>query len=888
MSLRLGDAKVRSIAMLQVVLLALPASGPRMAWAADSEASDTAGISLDPTVPQVPGFGDGNTALANLFTCPGTTQQIGAGLGAAAGSVAGALSGTASTSSVSSGVGSISLGLSDQPCPQPATLARVPENLSCDSPALLTRSAFDPAKLRRFVESLEQQLAPIQCRLNRIQSIGAEARCLSEGMERLEQEVNRLSQLYQTNIGHMQAEAGQLDAVMAGAQEQINEANSRLNTPPGSATKGIAQLRDELTSAVNAMNQTAANMNTQARQLRLQRNAYRDQVERAKMGMAAECFNNTRRNEYRCVANGPVVSAKEHLKCIFEQRTRLGNANPNGNGNTQGGRRVETSIETRSQSRGATSALESVLERIFSDIGPAQPPTDPAAAQAAGAPRGRGLLRNPEELLARYGGELESLDGYGVDVSGFVMQLFTSCYRRSSRALEEGRSTGDNQWAVNDATLESQEQMLRSSLTQQLEVYSNMYAEARRSLTLQDQPLDISACSRGSPETAVSCIMEAQRVLNGVVRGTGPQGQVSMTIEGQGQNVPAIRFVCNGLSGCAADLDRIIRNRTRDVAKVRLVRQNYLQQARQNLQQYTARMRDAAKPQIELMRQRMQLIARAFGPAGVRGAQLNMDPIPQQEIQYSEDGVPQIPNNMMGLLAGGERGAPNVDASTFSQISDQMAEASASAEEDRAELQGRITELEGLAQSCPQERASSLVERAQTAADRFTAMECGRVQTFCRPPSNSEWRGLLATVDGLGSRSGLAAATEDALAELSTGIRGVCTGDADDRPVRAEGAGLANWTSEQKRTAPIPADATRAELEALRSELEQMQSTTSGAGPTAQLTSRIARVSTRIDELQTAPTRSACASAANRVRQALGAVSGAMGTGESAGSASSD
>ena len=316
--------------------------------------------------------------------------------------------------------------------------------------------------------------------------------------------------------------------------------------------------------------------------------------------------------------------------------------------------------------------------------------------------------------------------------------------------------------------------MVRSNINATLERYSNLYAEASRALTLEDRPMNIEACSRGNPTTAVSCLTQIQNVLNGVVRGTNQYGQVAMTLDANGP-VHAVSFVCNGLSGCAADLDRLIRNRTRDITQVQTARTRYLADARRNITEFTNRMRTAAAPRIAIMRDRMNLIARAFGAAGVRGATLNMTPYDRTEVEYDENGVPQVPSDLMSLIAGGPNGAPHVDAATFSEISGQVADTRATVAEERDAIGARITELEGLGVTCPAERVTGLLATASERLENLTNLSCFREETVC--DDGSPFHQVGALVNELATRSGSVGLDSDAttaLASLHDGTNAVC------------------------------------------------------------------------------------------------------------------
>ncbi len=731
------------------------------------------GVRLDASMPDIPGaiaVSDQQRVMEALFSCPGVAQQqIG---NAAAGLVNGVVS--LSEGSVSNGASTmangLTLGTSDQPCTTPTGLPLVPEDLSCKSPQLLSGGKFDPAKLRRFRQAIEAQLRPLQCREQRISGIMAEAQCLTEGMHQLESQVGQLNQMYSENIQRMNKDMSAIAEVEGDYQAQMAEAQSRLNSIEGSATTGIAQAAKELGDALSGIENEIAAARANASAVKQQRKSYEEQLSRARMGYAAQCVQSSRNSEYRCVKNGPVVSAMEHLRCIYEQRGQVSSGT--------GGARVESDQNMVRESAGRTAQLDSVMERIFADISSPEPPADAAAASKAGEPRANSYLVNPQQLLVRYGGELDALSSGGVDVSGFVMGLFTSCYRRASSSVTKALDGADNRWAVTATQITAMEEQSRATIQAQIDRYAAMYERATGALTLTSQPLNVAACRAGSIDNATACLGEIREVLNGVVRGNNQWGKVALTISGT-NNQRNVNFTCNGLQGCARDLDRLIRNRTRHLTQLAGVKNQYVSTSRQNLTNFTNQMRQSAQPAIAKMRSRMQLIARALGAAGVKDVQLDLTPMDRTELAPAE-GIPEVPGDVMALIAGGPNGIPRVDANFFVGLSGQLSEARSQLAEEKSRVQASSNNLDGLMGQCRDEAAAAL-------ADAITSMSegnCNRRGNFC---TQSPMRGLMETLRGVGGSASSIFGAADAVGGLESGMAGVCTGEAGARaPSTAE------------------------------------------------------------------------------------------------------
>jgi exonuclease VII large subunit len=404
--------------------------------------------------------------------------------------------------------------------------------------------------------------------------------------------------------------------------------------------------------------------------------------------------------------------------------------------------------------------------------------------------------------------EFSGVNQEGFDVSGVVKQAFDSCFRKMSSqvtndlnaaarddgtASSTGSATNPNSMVVNaQQQFTALERQKLAEMNQVLTSYQQAYQNATQSLTLARMEMPIDPACRTSVSRAASCIEKMQAGLNGVVRGEGHFGSVMIPITGTDPK-HKVNLVCKGLRGCAADMDRFIRNRTQHIQQVGAMKQNYVQQARQSMETLKGQVRQAVEPRIKDLQTKLQSIQAALGAAGAQDLDLNFGSMPTEDVQYDENGLPRMPNNMMAFLMngiGGVNGPPNISSSALAQVESRINATLSERQSEMTTIAQVMQQVESKLRSCPMEAARSALTRVQSSYDQYNAGNCRMHLQHCgsqRSALDSFTTSLTSlrervgitfiatpTDDGGAEAGSDAGDIESIIAGIDTGMAGMC------------------------------------------------------------------------------------------------------------------
>ncbi|MFZ9595430.1 MAG: hypothetical protein ACO3A2_05065, partial [Bdellovibrionia bacterium] len=184
-----------------------------------------------------------------------------------------------------------------------------------------------------------------------------ELKCISQQATVLQQGAGSLMSVLTAGMQRMQADVAIIKAQVEHRQAQQFEVQRKLLGDPANGSKGLIAQQKETQQKLTEMSSQISQLETQQQSVVRNQKALDQQVKTLTTGYARDCLEKTTVSNYRCVQNGPPVSATEYLLCRYKQEQSLG-AN----------RVIERNKLVTARATSATQGLESVINAMISDM----------------------------------------------------------------------------------------------------------------------------------------------------------------------------------------------------------------------------------------------------------------------------------------------------------------------------------------------------------------------------------------------------------------------------------------------------------------------------------------------------------------------------------------
>jgi hypothetical protein len=601
---------------------------------------------------------------------------------------------------------------------------------SADSMTCQTLAPFgtiNQSQLRAKASAIEGALAAVQCKKGKLSAIQAELGCLSTQAEMLAQQLSTIQSAYQSNIQRMQQDVQKIDAVIADREAQDQDVLGKLGGGDAKAGgKGLRQIREELQALVLGKGDgaTAAipgqiqELENKIKDIDVQQNMLDDAIAQRTMGLASECFGKRTAASFKCVPNGPPVTAKEYALCRIEQ-----NAMINGKG------QIEDNAILKAQAAEKRAALGDLLDKIMGEspqkLAPSQngqpPQVDPSQPIAT--------LLTAADVEQAYGSDLAALDGNGLQIHDFVMKQVGYCFQRASRTVETEKKKKGTPIAQQQLQIERMKRDINTQGNSMIETNAAKYSEAMTGLTGMNLPLTTSACKGATPQGQISCLRDIQKNAEDLLAGRGRGSAIRMAIKGSDNNTNIV-FNCDGLNGCITALENVHRNLGDEKKRVTAFKKDYVLKAKQSVDNFTKQMASMMSAQGNALNSRLQDLNKALSSLGVGG--IDIKRVEGEKMEYDENGLPKVPQNSLQLI-GGQMNPPMLDVHG-DNISGSLAKMADGVKDLDAKL-GPLMEAKNRLAMLPAECAGQRAQRAgnqlRSIASELETGNCEYSEYYC-------------------------------------------------------------------------------------------------------------------------------------------------------------
>jgi hypothetical protein len=697
--------------------------------------------------------------------------------------------------------------------PVPADAADLKCELFQENDVFVQR-LFDQ-KMKEFDDAKDA----LACRQGVFDAAQGELKCMQQQADMLSQQIASVQSVYQQNITRMQQDVQQMNSTMTDRQAQMNEVLLRLNGNDKTGQLGIRQMAEQTQALIAAMPAEIEQVRGQQQVIEDKRKILTEQIQSRTMALAGECFTTRKDPTYRCVRNGPTVSAKEYVLCRYQQNQML----------TDSGQQL-TDKTSQKMAEGARQGLEALLDQIFGDSPKAtKQPSNQAEAEAA-RDQPVGVL-SVADVEDQYGSKLAGFNGKGLDIHSFIIKAMGSCFNRATQTVTTEENRSGSQIGRAKAEIKQNEESTKSMVSSLLSKYTLHYSQAMRSLTGMQLPVNASACNSAKPSVQLGCLKDIQNNMQGMLSGTTTNAAVAMIVRAPSNPSLNVTLKCVGLNDCAQKMQNMGNSLNQETQRIDAAKKKYVQQANQNLQTYTKNMAQMMSQSSAALQNQLKAINGALSRLHVSSL-IDIKPLEGDEPEFDQDGLMKPPKNALKLI-GAQVNPPMLDVggNNFSDALKGVGDATKDLGKDLADVDRGRTKLQALKQSCKNQAAKDAYKDAEAAFREFSGLDCAKLGSRCG--NEASVQNLIQVWSHVDAGSGL---SPNALDRLGSGIDMSCRSLPDgiqgsfDRRL----ADLDHRIDlEQKRLEKIPDDApgkntaTLTTLQSQRSDLAEKQETLS-------------------------------------------------------------
>jgi len=587
---------------------------------------------------------------------------------------------------------------------------------------------FNQSKYENALKKIKEARKTIGCKIGQVSRLKGEIGCLQSQADSLAQQVGSFQSGFTANIRQYQTDVAKIVAVKTDREGQQEFVQKRLNGDEKTGAKGLIALEETTRAMVKGMRNEILQIKEANKQLDSQRKALTNLMENRKMMLTNECFMAEKNESYRCCANdddpncpdtmrGP-VSAHQYVLCRFQQNQHIG----------AGGQRRKSKVVDR-QANARTSDLAAILSDIFnkSPIDPNLAKTPQEAQQLANKPI---RVLTAADITSKYKGRLDKFNGNGLDVSGFVLKTYSSCFTKSAYSVDKERITSGTTFYVEAEKILTAERKVKEDGAVLLNTYSQQYMDSLEALVGQHMPLDTTACNKGTPLTLANCLDDVRKNLEGVLDGTTASSEMRISIPATDPANAIGLPPCRGLTGCKIAMQRVSDNLDREVKKLDAFKKDYVLKANQNVDAFVKKMAGLMNMQSQQLKGRVTSLNTSLASLGVRGS-VSFKPVQGEDLDKDDDGLYREPKSALNVI-GSKVNPPIMDAKpedftdALSGVADRINELK---EKDEKLAQAEI-DLSSLPATCKEESLGRLGDKI--AEENLSHLDdCARSREFC-------------------------------------------------------------------------------------------------------------------------------------------------------------
>ena len=629
-------------------------------------------------------------------------------------------------------------------------------NLDCQT------MGSNPSALKQIEALLQQNLCTADCKLEKLQAIQGEVSCLSAQMNSLSQQVASLQTPFTQGILSLQQGLQKIKNAEADEDAMIVNVNQKLNGDPISGAVGILGLSKQVSDTVAAMPADIQKAREASQGVTQAQNTLAVQIQMRTAALTQDCFSNRVVSTYRCTPGGPPVSPKDYLVCRYQQNQVLGTD----------GKTIEQNGVKQQQAQASAQGLSALLAQITGDTpsltGGGNIPTTPDQVQQnMQQPL---LVLSPSDVASRYGTSLSTYKIGNQTAKDFVVGILTSCNSRSTQEVSLEESNPNSQIGQAQYNLRQLQQETTQSIAGLFNSYNQTYAAGVGALTGQNTPLNLSACTGAALRVQVNCLDQIRTNMQGLLQGTTPGSAMTINLQGQ---TSTQTVSCQGLQGCARQLQTFSTNLTRARGTLTTFKQNYIKQANLQVQSTIAAQASALSAKSQMVNSMVAQIGSALASEGFSGA-FAPHPMKGAALHYDQDGLVEAPSDLLGLI--GQSVSPpllDLNGGGLSSGMSGVASSQAALAQKVADIQSGLMRAENLPRSCAADRNRADLEGLMRDYSSAQGAHCHNSDLCTGQNSAQTIRAMQKALRMLTS-SPLANSSDINLTSLNNGVTNFC------------------------------------------------------------------------------------------------------------------
>ncbi len=578
----------------------------------------------------------GSSFASNYVTMVGscfnpTNVALGA-MGSAMGGTALGVGGNNSMSGMASGLGCGAMGAISitSACPG-----------SDEVPTLGTMdcSTASPAMVQQTEQLLKMTYCTLQCKKAKADVIQAELSCLQSLGQKVNAQAATLGGLFQqaSQIAQQRAQGYQL--AFDDDQAKLLQVGNLLNGDEGGAG-GLLQMQKETQDELARMPQELLQMQNAYKDSQQQQKTLNSFIQSRTSGLMMDCFAKRPVANFRCIPNGPTVSASEYVACRYKQSQSVG----------RNGLIEQNNLITGKAEAGAN-ALSSLLEQMSTDgngNGTKDVPTDPDQMLSQGNTSGQAMIASPADVDRLYGGQLAQFRIGNTSARDFVMQTMQSCYSRATNQVNAEKSNAGSAIGVSLNKIQTNVNDVNRQITESYQKLSQRYTGIQGALRGENMQLNAPACVSGPTQSRINCLQNARNAIQGLLTGSAADSRNVITLSGNNA-AKAIPIPCSGLSGCISALQKNKRSLVSHQQQVFAERQSYILTQNQGMETF-AKMLGAQLSGASMMINK-QLSDLNLALASIGGSPMTPQPLRGEQLQPDQFGLHRPPQNPLNFIA---------------------------------------------------------------------------------------------------------------------------------------------------------------------------------------------------------------------------------------------
>jgi hypothetical protein len=605
---------------------------------------------------------------------------------------------------------------------------------------------YDPKQIQAAIDQVQNSQKAIACQRGRLDIIKQELSCLSEQGNTLTQQIASLQQQYTTNIQAAQQGVQKYQQVEQDRADQITQTNQILNGDPnGTGKQGLRGEMQALQSYSQGLQQATTNISARVASLAEAKTEFQQEVQIEKAAQMSQCLQTPVAGLY-CIHPGSpgsvAVSPAAYIACMYGYSMQGTAVNPSA--------QVQESVsEAQNQ---AQSIIQSILGNMPSNgTLPVQDPNNPNSNTAADQFLSQNIgILTPSDLFSPSNSTnsslLAQLDGLGPQYAAVFQTYLNNCYAQASNSTDPTVDPSTGQYRYSNPNLEqallglnNATSQLQSDVNTMVTQYQTNTEAAWAALTGKQYVPDVSQCM-GIARNQAACVSSISSAVNDLMYGQTTASaatiQISSRIPGQ-----AVTTQCQGVQGCITQMESLSTFLTNDKNAVQAAKTAYIQQANQQIEQFTTTMARAFSPAAQSLTDQLKSINLALGTLGVSSG------VSIQKLQNPETltmGTPadgdtnalyQMPKSALNLI-GGATSPQMLDIANedFSSSTSGINDAESKLGTDDSSASADMSTLQGLLGSCP---AKKLAQAKDKISGQISAInsQCAVAGGYLSDPS---------------------------------------------------------------------------------------------------------------------------------------------------------